>query len=58
MIFHSAPKDQDCGRLEKGKTFKKDRRINHPPNVNTESHNGNNPKELTIDVRVIWTSKN
>jgi hypothetical protein len=44
--------------LEKGITFTKDLRINHPTNVSTRSHSGNNPKELTTDVRVIWTTKN
>jgi hypothetical protein len=58
MISHSAPKDQDCGRLEKGKLFTKDFRISHPTNVSIGNHSGNNPKEPTTDARVILTTKN
>jgi hypothetical protein len=57
MISHSAPKDQDYGRLEKGRTFTKYLWITHPTNVGIESHSVNNPKEPTTNVKVIWTTK-
>jgi hypothetical protein len=50
-----ALKDQDCGRLGKGGIVAKDFRINHPINASTGIHNGNNPRESTIDVIVIWS---
>jgi hypothetical protein len=39
--------------LGKGKGIAKDLRINHPTNVSTGSHIGNNTKEPTIDAGVI-----
>jgi hypothetical protein len=51
-------KEQDCKRLGKGRAVAKDLQINHPTNVSTRSHSGNNPREPTTHARVIWTIKN
>jgi hypothetical protein len=52
-----ALEDQDCKRLWKG-VIAKDLQSSHPTNASTEIHSGNNPKEPTTNVGVIWTIKN
>jgi hypothetical protein len=42
--------------LGKGGTIAKDLRMNHPKNASIKTHNGNNPKEPTTNVGVIWTT--
>ncbi len=56
-IGEGAPQDQDCKRLGKGRIVTKDLWINHPKNASIETHNGNNPKEPTTNVGVIYTTK-
>jgi len=53
VVGERAPKDQNCGRLGKGGAIAKDFQISHPTNASTNIHNGNNPKEPTIDVGII-----
>jgi hypothetical protein len=53
-----ALEDQNCKRLGKGRVIAKDLRFSHPTNVSIEIHSGNNPKESTTNVRVIWTIEN
>jgi hypothetical protein len=58
IVGEGALKDQDCGRLRKGGIVAKDFQINHPTNASIRIHSGNNPRESTINVGVIWSIEN
>jgi hypothetical protein len=57
-VRKGAPKNQDYEKLGKGKIVAKDLRINHPTNASIKIHSGNNPREPTTDVGIIWTTEN